>query len=558
MAGKTAARLMVLLAVFLLVAGCSSEEKDKPAGKEVSHKDQKKQTTEADKKAESEKPPAKQADDDRDTSGKKSRKADADEVIDKNEPNDSVKTAAKVVLGEEISFAIHPQGDKDYFEVEVPEAGYLNAVVTEPAKGLTYNYRFVRKTEGDMFKGEGEEIQNTEESNAVRVSKGTYVIGVWDRWNKKPSGPQEGKLKFVFVPEMDDYEPNNSVKNAEKVQLGEEISFAIYPRWDKDYFEVDVPKAGYLNVVVTEPAEDLTYNYRFVKKTEGDMFKGGAGEEIQDTEESNAVRVTKGTYMIGVSDRWNKKPSSLQKGKLKFVFVPDMDKYEPNDSVKNAAKVALDEEISFAIYPRWDKDYFKVEVPEAGYLNAVVTEPAEDLTYNFRFVKKAQGKLKAGTEVEELQDTEESNAVRVTKGTYIIGVSDRWNKKPSSFQKGKLKFVLVPETDSYEPNNSVKNAAPVSLGEEFSFAIYPRWDKDYFKVEVPQSGKLKVVVTEAAEGLTYNYFFGDASGSELQSTEEKNSLDVDKGTYIIGLWDKWNKRPQNLQKGKAKIILIEE
>ncbi|MFO8056853.1 MAG: hypothetical protein R6V10_06125 [bacterium] len=475
--------------------------------------------------------------------------------MDPHEPNNTVQNAKKVSLDEELSFAIYPRGDKDYFKVEVPEAGYLNVVVTEPVKDLTYNYRFVRKTEGDIFKGG--EIQDTEKSNAVRVSKGTYIIGVRDRYNKKPSDFQEGKLKFVFVPEMDPHEPNDTIENAAEVPLDEEIPFAIYPRGDKDYFQVEVPEAGYLNAVVTEPAEDLTYNYRFVRKSEEDIFKAGKGEEIQDTEKSNAVRVSKGTYIIGVRDRWNNKPSSFQEGKLKFVFMPEMDPHEPNDTVKNAKKVPLDEEISFAIYPRGDKDYFKVEVPEAGYLNAVVTEPAEDLTYNYRFLGEPEGESVKG-EMKELQDTEKSNAIRVTKGTYIIGVRDRWNNKPSSFQKGKLKFVFVPEVDPHEPNDTVKNAAKVPLDEELSFAIYPRGDKDYFKVKVEDKGKLKVVITEPAEDLTYNYFFGDASGSELQSTEKKNSLEVEEGTYIIGLWDRWKNNPQSLQKGKAKIVLEKE
>jgi|GEM_PF-3683584 len=486
-------------------------------------------------------------------------KIDYIKEMDPHEPNNTAKNAKEAALDKEISFAVYPRWDKDYFKVEVPEDGYLNAVVTEPAKDLTYNFRFMKTAGDDMFKkSEFEEIQDSHESNAVRVSKGTYIVGVSDKWNNMPKSFQKGKMKFVFVPEMDPYEPNDTAENAKEVALDKEISFAVYPRWDKDYFKVKVPEDGYLNAVVTEPAKDLTYNFRFMKTAGDYMFKKSEFEEIQDSHESNAVRVSKGTYIVGVSDKWNNMPKSFQKGKMKFVFVPEMDPHEPNDTAKNAKEVALDEEISFAVYPRWDKDHFKVKVPEAGYLNAVVTEPVNDLTYNFRFFITGGEDMFKKDELEEIQDSQESNAIRVTKGTYIIGVRDRWDNMPGSFQKGKMKFVFVPEMDPYEPNNTAEEAKAISLGEEFDFAIYPRWDKDFFEVEVEEKGELKVVMTGPAEDLTYNYYFGDASGSELQSTHEKNSLQVEAGTYIIGLWDRWENRPQSLQKGKAKIVLVEK
>ena len=462
--------------------------------------------------------------------------------------SDPVKPVVKVGIAE--TFQVDLNGELTYYKAEMPGPGYLKATCTQVPDGVTPAYRFVDAS--------GEELQDSHESDAVRVEKGVYYTAFYEKWGNEV--PSTVECRLDFQEEVDSFEPNNSPKSAKRVSLDEEISFAVYPRWDVDYFEVEVPGAGYLNVVMTGPAEDVTYNYRFLKKPEGgDMFDKGEAEELQDSHESNAVRVEQGTYIVGVSDKWSNMPQSLQKGKMKFVFVPEMDSYEPNNSVKSAAKVSLDEKVSFAIYPRWDVDYFEVEVPGAGYLNAVVTEATDDISYNFRFLKKPEGGDMFDKEGgEELQDSHESNAVRVEQGTYIVGVSDKWDNMPESFQKGVLEFKFVPEMDSYEPNNDAASAKEVPLGEEFVFAIYPRWDKDYFKVKVEEEGVLQVVVTEPAEGVSYNYFFGDASGSKLQSSTDKDSYQVGPGTYIIGLWDRWDNRPEGLQKTKAKIVLVKE
>ena len=544
---------VVFMAAFLVLSGMGCGKGDDSPAQDKPGKEDTAKKTKADKSADKVKSAAK---DHSSTKGKASAESDAKTSMETDADKggetttsgpDPVRPSTAVETGKTFEAQIRKEIGQ-YYKVTPGGQGYLQVNCTDVPEKVTLAYRFVDRT--------GEELQDTHESNAFAVQQGNYYIAVYEKWKEEVS--TEVQCKIDYIKEMDPHEPNNTAKNAKEAALDKEISFAVYPRWDKDYFKVKVPEDGYLNAVVTEPAKDLTYNFRFMKTAGDYMFKKSEFEEIQDSHESNAVRVSKGTYIVGVSDKWNNMPKSFQKGKMKFVFVPEMDPHEPNDTAKNAKEVALDEEISFAVYPRWDKDHFKLKVPEAGYLNAVVTEPVNDLTYNFRFFITGGEDMFKKDELEEIQDSQESNAIRVTKGTYIIGVRDRWDNMPGSFQKGKMKFVFVPEMDPYEPNNTAEEAKAISLGEEFDFAIYPRWDKDFFEVEVEEKGELKVVMTGPAEDLTYNYYFGDASGSELQSTHEKNSLQVEAGTYIIGLWDRWENRPQSLQKGKAKIVLVEK
>ena len=435
---------------------------------------------------------------------------------------------------------------KMFYRVEVPAQGYLRAEVSNVPKGNQIGYHFLDS--------KATEIMKSPSSNAINVQKGTYYIGLYERWGKSLAAPIHAKI--VFIKEMDLFEANNSVNNAKPVALGEEISFATYPRWDKDYFKIEAPSDGYINVVISEGAKGVEYKYHFAELIEGDSFKADSIKTITDTSSTNSIRVTKGTYIIGIYDRWEKFPQSLQQAKAKIFFIEEVDGFESNDSPQEAKPVALNEEFSFATYPRGDKDYFKINAPGDGYINVVISEGAKGVAYKYHFVAPGNEDAFKTASLTTIMDTSSSNSIRVTKGTYIIGIYDRWNKFPQSLQEAKSKIYFIEEVDFLEPNNQIKSAAPIKLDREYEFAIYPRNDNDFYRIDVPKEGKLQIMLTESTEGLNYIYHFYDSTGNKLQATYRSNSLTVKPGTYIVGLSDRWNHSPKNLQRGKFKVLLV--
>jgi len=94
----------------------------------------------------------------------------------------------------------------------------------------------------------------------------------------------------------------------------------------------------------------------------------------------------------------------------------------------------------------------------------------------------------------------------------------------------------------------------VKLGEEFSYAVFPRFDSDFFKVTVPGDGTLSVEHVKPVPGMTILLKFADASGKTIAEGSDVKSIAVKAGTYAVCLSDQWTKWPAGLQQGTAKLV----
>jgi|GEM_PF-903915 len=333
-------------------------------------------------------------------------------------------------------------------------------------------------------------------------------------------------------------EPNDEPEDAGLVALGKPFEIAFEQEGDWDHVRVNAPDAGYLRVDVDGVPEDFALRFRFAD---------ASGKTLQESEHSNALRVGKGTYIVGLRPQWGE--TLPEPFRVTVSFTGEIDAFEPNNEPGSAKPMELGEVFDYAIYPRYDRDLFKVTVPGPGYLRIVHIEPVEGMAYRWWF-GTASG--------EELLDTEHSNALRVEKGDYIAGFRDQWNERPGRLPRGKANSAFVREVDAFEPNNEPGSAKPMELGEVFDYAIYPRYDRDLFKVTVPGPGYLRIVQVEPVEGMAYRWWFGSASGEEILDTEHSNALRVEKGDYIAGFRDQWNEMPGSLQRGKAKFEFLPE
>jgi len=117
-----------------------------------------------------------------------------------------------------------------------------------------------------------------------------------------------------------------------------------------------------------------------------------------------------------------------------------------------------------------------------------------------------------------------------------VGLRDYHNKWPKGLQQGKSRFVFVPEMDAFEPNNKAENAKPLRIGQEAIVAIYPRWDRDNFSIEVERDGELVLVPSGLPKGLALRLWVADASGKVLRDSEQL-SVRVKKGRHTVRITD---------------------
>jgi hypothetical protein len=163
----------------------------------------------------------------------------------------------------------------------------------------------------------------------------------------------------------------------------------------------------------------------------------------------------------------------------------------------------------------------KVEAPEAGYLWLEFPAPVAGLT-PFLEVVEPKGVVCSSVALE----------ARVPKGPLTLRLSDRWGRKPDVEIRAKVRFAA--EKDAFETNDTADAARPAKFGQAMEVSIMPREDQDWFVLEAPGPGYLRVVWGATPNGLTpWCDFYREVvhQGTDLVRTEG--------GKVHVRLTDRW-------------------
>ncbi len=293
-------------------------------------------------------------------------------------------------------------------------------------------------------------------------------------------------------------EPNDTIDQANTIGLNTEFSMAIYPHLDIDWYEVEVPGQGYLQVLV----RDVPDLYLVARLATYDEW----GEEKENyltgrRKTPCAMHIfEEGTYFIKMRDyttyagywlggQYSK--YSEDEFYVKFNFIEEFDPHEPNYDVENAVEVEFGEEYESAIYPRGDEDWFKVNVEEQGYLQVQTRNVPDELELQAYFAVYDEY---AEEPVEVIKDKANIPVeIAVTEpGEYYIVLSDDRNRNESK-DLFNWKVNFIPEMDKYEPNDHFTDAKEIGVNDTIRLAIFPRGDKDFFKITPETSGNLRVM-----------------------------------------------------------------
>jgi len=163
---------------------------------------------------------------------------------------------------------------------------------------------------------------------------------------------------------------------------------------------------------------------------------------------------------------------------------------EPNNSIDQAVAINSDQEFTIKINPKGDVDWFKIEIPEQGYLKIKANQIPEQIGLEVLFAKlqewegKKQKTIRGWHKLPDALFVEEA-------GTYYFVLQDDYSDQFSE-EEILIKVEFIKEFDMLEPNNSVEKAKEIKLNSEIKPAIYPKGDNDWFKFKVEKQGYVTV------------------------------------------------------------------
>jgi hypothetical protein len=176
------------------------------------------------------------------------------------------------------------------------------------------------------------------------------------------------------------------------------------------------------------------------------------------------------------------------------------DSEEPNNTIEEAKEMDLDKAQIFTIQPKGDHDWFKVKVPEEGYLKVAASNVPDNLDLVFRIALHQEWEGKTAKFISKHRSV--PGAVMLNEGgEYYVLVHQNYDDNTSE-QEMQLKITHLPQFDKTEPNNSPENVAEAKLGESFPIAIFPLEDVDFYKFTTEEEGYIRLMTKDVPTAIT--------------------------------------------------------
>lgn len=449
--------------------------------------------------------------------------------------NSSMENAVIMENGRPVLEKLDSGEDVDWFKVGVPGGSHLQVEVLPAGKvspgvevcdssGEAISAFNTIKQEAsskweDIFAASGPSLKVAEAVYGLvtDLEEGDYYIKVFGnhfRWSEE-NYTVTAKILAADSLVSDANEPNDTYEEAKKLDVGKTVKGVIGGQADEDWFEVrltgkaykislDVPDGLDLAVAVensdnfSEYDEDDYMNYysNWYYELINNAGQGEGEEGVIILPESGS-----GTYYLRVYDTGG---ASLNANYSLTVsgFSFSRDRYERNDTWKQAAQVALGEEITGNFHSEQDEDWYEFDVPETGLLSVDFQEPKGGWCSLYVFSdpeEQALGYSNGSADYGYLGDSEAggSLAIKVKPGKYYISVSN-WGYQTADNYQLKVESSRYNFVDQ-EMNDEPLMAVPVVQGVVREGTIFPDDDLDFYVFDVVKPQPFLVYVTPPDE-----------------------------------------------------------
>lgn len=333
------------------------------------------------------------------------------------------------------------------------------------------------------------------------------------------------------------FEPNETYQSAAEIPLNSTINASITSSTDVDYYKIVVPTAGWdISLLLKDLSANLDLELLNSSGYLVDIYKGRSSYNNLLEEKISYQVPSPGTYYIKVYGRNGVTTASCYTLENEFFENTCPGANEPNENFSEATLLSPNNSVQGAINTAWDRDYYKFPNLPAGTLIKVnLTGLSVDLDMQ---MYNEQGNYVAYSGKYYPYD-ENITYVTPAEGTYYLRIYG-WRNAYSRHCYTLSNDITLPCENAYEPNQWSSQAAKIPLNSTVSaeFTQGERYDYDWYKVEIPESGSFSVTLS----GATAQYALAIYSPSFASLVNDNYYLSSDKtleyqvqepGTYYI-------------------------
>ena len=303
-----------------------------------------------------------------------------------SESNDTIAAANKMESGKAIYGNLYGVSDVDYYGIETAKDGYIvvnlqHSKVTGRQNTAIYAVT-VRDVSGNaIYEMTSKAQEESSDSIKLGLTAGKYFVKVASQ-NAYYGGNYVIKTKFKACSTWEK-ESNDTYDTANTAVSGITYSGDIRTYSDVDYFKTTFSANGYINVKLTHPVvsgQETTNMYvlSVIRKVDKDQYTEVYTTNIRggDTSVSTPnLGLPKGEYYVKIAGTGNSAGTLLSGTSYPVNYDVCINaktagnrEVESNDSAATANSVKNGKTCYGSISSSSDKDYYKIKMSKAGYL----------------------------------------------------------------------------------------------------------------------------------------------------------------------------------------------
>ena len=462
-------------------------------------------------------------------------------ALNETEDNNNLENAQVFALNETMEASIEIKGDADFYSLTLPESGLLELDMTA----------YMRYNNVYFYDANGKELwkkTSNEWDSAIGYQHGVYKYDLlagtyYVKISSNSSTTGNYTLKNTFTPaNSNELEPNNSTSEAQTIRFDEAVEGHIAFNDPYDVFSFVLPEAGLLTLDLTAR---MRYNCIYLYDESGnELWKDTENEWNSSVGYRNdvyTINLLPGTYYVKING-YRYGTSNLSTGTYTFQTSFKSAKStetEPNNSIAEAMKIEFAAPVEGHIGINDRYDFYAVTLPESGLLTLNLTAR---MRYNCIYLYDADGKelwSKTGNEWNSsVGYRSDSYSIDLLPATYYVKITGyRYNTSDPSTGTYTFDAAFTPaKATELEPNNSIAEAEALAFATEVKGHISMLDRYDFFALDLPQSGRLKLELTAY---MRYNcIYLYDESGALVWSdtwNEWNSGIGYHNDSYSIDL-----------------------
>ena len=303
-----------------------------------------------------------------------------------SESNDDINTADTMTSGKAVYGSLYGVSDSDYYGFQTTKDGYIvinlqHSKVTGRQNTAIYAVTVCDTSGNSIYEMTSKAEDEATDSIKLGLSAGKYYIKVAGQ-NAYYGGNYVIKTTFKACSTWE-HESNDTYDTANTAVSGTTYSGDIRTYSDVDYFKTSLSANGYINVKLTHPVvsgQETTNMFvlSVIRKVDKDQYTEVYTTKIRggDTSISTPnLGLPKGEYYIKIAGTGNTTGTLLSGTSypvnydvcIKAKTASDRE-VESNDSAATANTVKNGKTYYGSTSSSSDKDYYKIKMSKAGYL----------------------------------------------------------------------------------------------------------------------------------------------------------------------------------------------